>query len=162
MAKIFGCKGVCEKCEVADICPMKGELDQAFEKRLSGVSIGGEPILKKYLELKEKLDPQMIIRINRINLCNLLQRISILVEIGEITSPDSVKTQIISTIEKEKRQLLETKKYTPIKARVLLIIEEMAELIFLTVQKECPAKNCHSCWLKEECPQLSALSKSSA
>lgn len=46
MSEIIGCKGVCEKCEVAEICPMKGEFDQAFEKNFPGPQLAANFSLK--------------------------------------------------------------------------------------------------------------------
>lgn len=157
MAEIFGCKGVCEKCEVSDVCPMKGEFEKEFQQKISGVKIAGKPLLDSYFDLVERLNPSMIIRINGINLCNILQRIEILAEIGEIKSNRDIEKQLFGAVEKEKRQLLEIKNYSPIKARVLLLLEEMAALIFLAIQENCPAENCQTCWLKEECPQQKTL-----
>lgn len=162
MAEIFGCKGVCEKCEASDVCPMKGEFEKKFQQKISGIQVAGKSLLDSYLNLVGRLDPPTIIRINGINLCNLLRRIEILAEIGEITSVRDVKKQLFGAIKKEKRQLLELKHYSPIKARVLLFLEEMVSLIFSTLQKECPAENCQNCWLKEECPQLTAQANSPA
>ena len=55
MPEIIGCKSVCEKCEEADICPMKGQFDQTFEEKLSDISVNGEPLLSKYREIKKRL-----------------------------------------------------------------------------------------------------------
>lgn len=98
----------------------------------------------------------MVIRVHEINLFRLLQNIIIFQEIGEISSPETVKAMIFNAMKTKERQLFEKKETNPLKARVILIIEEMASLIFLALQKECPAKKCQSCWLKKECPQLAA------
>lgn len=156
MAEIFGCKGVCEECEAMNVCPMKGEFDKNFERKISGAKINGKPLLKKYLELKNKIDPQTIIRVNHINLFNFIQGIIILWEIGEITSVKRIEEQIIGAMEK-KRRLLESKNYTPLKARILLLVEKMSALIFSALQKNCSAENCQSCWLEQECPQQKTL-----
>jgi len=77
----------------------------------------------------------MIIRVHGINLFRLVQSIIILSEIGEVASLESIKSEIFRAIRPKWRQLFESKDSNPLKARILLIIDEMTELIFEAVQK---------------------------
>ena len=154
---IFLCDGNCDICKEAARCPMKDEVRKKNKKDKadSVLSRFADDYTKK---LADKINSKWLVDRIGINLFNFIQYVEIMAENSKDLTVDGIKQEmrLASSDEEFFRVLNRIPNDNDMARKIRSIINELAKKVLQVSKRECPAVECGTCWMKEDCVQIYA------
>ena len=153
MSKLLICNGLCNECEAFEICPQKS----AVHKKSDCWECGINPFPLEYRQmLWDRMSPSWLCQIFEVSVTNCLTMI-------EATAEPEQEQQIPCMIERfirnlvsrdsEFSEMIQQECCKDLTMKFNGIINRMVKRIVLVFHGQCPAQNCHKCWMVEDCQQ---------